>query len=98
MSTGPLTPGTAVGARPLEHAKPALGCNLLTPVVLLLLLLLLAWAGGAHCPSGAHKATHHKVDAFNMAEHHAHELRHEFLHLFPLSVLVVGLLSNEMKY
>jgi hypothetical protein len=88
ISTGPLVPGTAVGPRPLEHAKPALCCNLLTPALLLLLLLL--QAGGAH-PSGAHEATRNEVDAFDVVEHHAHELRHEFLHLFSLSP---RLLSN----
>jgi hypothetical protein len=71
--------------QPLEHAHWSTAshpcCKLLAPVLLLVPLLrfLFWWTGGAH-PGGAHEATGNEANAVDMAEHHFHQLRHQFLH------------------
>jgi hypothetical protein len=82
---------SAVGARPLEESKPAVCCKLLAPV-LLLVGTSVGWVwgagGGAH-PGGAHEATGNEAHAVDVAEHHFHQLGHQFPHHHPLLVVVV---------
>jgi hypothetical protein len=44
--------------------------------------------GGAH-PGGAHEATGNEAHAVDLAEHHFHQLRHQFLLHHPLLVVAV---------
>jgi hypothetical protein len=53
---------------------------------------MLLLRAGAH-PGGAHEATGNEADAVDVAEHHFHQLRHEFLH-HPHLVVVSSFFGN----